>query len=81
MTMTKRVQVLMEPSEYEVLERLARKRGASVSNLMREAMREQLLLPSGAFVHQEAARQFLGLSDSPLPSWAALKSEIENRRG
>jgi hypothetical protein len=37
MAKTKRVQVLMEPLEFAALERLARSRGASVADLIRDA--------------------------------------------
>jgi Ribbon-helix-helix protein, copG family len=41
MAKTKRVQVLMEPLEFAALERLARSRGASVADLIRDAARAQ----------------------------------------
>jgi hypothetical protein len=81
MAKTKRVQVLMEPHEFEVLEDLARKRGASVSDLMREAARAQLLAQVGLARRSEAVRQFLGLQETPMPSWKNLKAELEDRRG
>jgi hypothetical protein len=78
---TKRVQVLMEPEEFEVLEDIARKRGASVSDLMREAARVQLLAQVGLARRAEAARLFLHLPEATMPSWKALKAELEDRRG
>lgn len=78
---TKRVQVLMDPAEFRQLEGLARKRRSSVSELMREATRVQLLhgLERGRRV--AAAHAFLDLPDAPLPDWAELKEELEERRG
>ena len=81
MAKTKRVQVLMEPEEFDVLEELARARGASVSDLMREAARVQLLAQVGLARRAEAVRQFLRLPEAPLPPWEQLKAEIEDRRG
>lgn len=81
MAKTKRVQVLMEPDEFDILEELARKRGASVSDLMREAARAQLFAQVGLARRSEAVRQFLRLPEAPLPSWKELKEEIEDRRG
>jgi hypothetical protein len=81
MAKTKRVQVLMEPEEFEVLEDLARKLGSSVSDLMREAARVQLLPQVGQARRAEAARQFLRLPEAPMPAWKDLKAEIEDRRG
>jgi hypothetical protein len=81
MAKTKRVQILMDPAEFEVLARLARKRGTSVSELMREAARAQLLAQAAAARRAEAMRRFLSLPDVPLPPWKDLKREIEERRG
>ena len=71
----------MEPDEFNVLEDLARKRGSSVADLMREAARVQLLAQVGLARRAEAARQFLRLPEGKLPEWDELKSEIEARRG
>ena len=79
--MSKRVQVLMEPYEFEILADLARKRGASVSDLMREAARVQYLAQIGLARRAEAAGQFLSLPQVSLPPWEDLKVELENRRG
>ena len=81
MAKTKRVQVLMEPEEFAVLEDIARRRGASVSDLMREAARAQILSQAGVARRKEAARQFLRLPETPMGDWADLKAEIEGRRG
>ena len=81
MAKTKRVQVLMEPEEFELLEVLAKKQGASVSDLMREAARVQLLAQVGLARRTEAARRFLRLPEAPMPVWEDLKAEIEDRRG
>jgi hypothetical protein len=77
---TKRVQVLMEPREFAALERLARKRGASVADLIREAARAQYLKADDGIRRARAAELFLGLPDAPLPEWQLLKREIEDRR-
>jgi uncharacterized protein len=57
---TKRVQVLMEPGEFAELERLARSRGASVADLMREAARAQYLNADEQGRRARAAEAFLG---------------------
>jgi len=81
MAMTKRVQVLMEPGEFRVLEGIARKRRVSVSDLMREAARVQLLSQAGRAGRSAAAHKFLDLPETPLPAWNDLKKELEDRRG
>lgn len=81
MAKTKRVQVLMDPEEFKALEKLARERRASVSDLMREAARAQLLAGVQRTHRLIAAKTFLDLPETPLPAWKDLKSELEDRRG
>jgi hypothetical protein len=79
MAKTKRVQVLMEPKEFDQLERVARKRGSSVSDLMREAARAQYLVDFDRSRRSRAAQNFLGLPDVTLPDWKAIKNELADR--
>jgi uncharacterized protein (DUF1778 family) len=79
MAKTKRVQVLMEPREFELLEREAQKRGSSVSDLMREAARAQYLVNVHQAARARATEAFLELPDAALPDWQAVKKELEER--
>jgi len=81
MAKTKRVQVLMEPREFEILERLARQRGSSVSDLMREAAHARFLMDVDRSRRSRSVESFLSLPDAPLPEWKILKQELEERRG
>lgn len=81
MAKTKRVQVLMEPKEFAALEKLARSRGSSVADMMREAARAQYLQGGDHVRRARSAQSFLSLPDTPLPDWAVLKRELEERRG
>jgi hypothetical protein len=81
MAKTKRVQVLMEPVEFAALERLARSRGSSVADLIREAARAQYLDAADLGRRSRAVELFLSLPDASLPDWNVLKQEIEDRRG
>jgi hypothetical protein len=78
---TKRIQVLMEPGEFDELERMAGSRGTSVGELMRQAARAQHLATVGSGRRAAAAQRFLGLPDVRLPEWKKLRKEIERRRG
>lgn len=78
---TKRVQVLMEPLEFAALERLARSRGSSVADLIRDAARAQYLDVAARGRRARAAELFLSLPETPLPDWRVLKQELEDRRG
>ena len=78
MALTKRVQVLMEPSEYEWVRRVAAREGVSVGELARSSLREV----HGPPVTDEAQAALawwaepdieLSLPDDP----AALDDEIE----
>ena len=70
----------MEPQEFEALELLARSRGTSVAELMRDAARAQYAGHDDRGRRARAADSFLSLPDTPLPDWAVLKEEIEERR-
>lgn len=78
---TKRVQVLMEPREFAALERLARSRGSSVADLIREAARAQYVDLADRSRRVRATETFLSLPDTLLPDWSSLKKELEDRRG
>ncbi|MGA7744945.1 MAG: hypothetical protein ABSF35_01380 [Polyangia bacterium] len=81
MAKTKRVQVLMEPSEFDALGRVARSRGTSVASLMREAVCVQYACTTDRARRSVAVQQFLRLPDTRLPAWRTLKKEIGERRG
>jgi hypothetical protein len=81
MAKTKRVQVLMDPREFDALGRVARLRGTSVASLMREAVSVRYAGTVDGERRSVAAQQFLGLPDTRLPAWRALKKELEERRG
>ncbi|MBI3073153.1 MAG: ribbon-helix-helix protein, CopG family [Deltaproteobacteria bacterium] len=71
----------MEPSEFEVIESMARKRRSSVSDLMREAARVHLLASVDRSSRVAASEAFLRLPDTKLPEWKRLKRDLETRRG
>ena len=71
----------MEPGEFAALEQLARARHSSVADLMREAARKQYLNPIDRERRAAAAKRFVELPQHPLPDWAEVKEELENRRG
>ena len=81
MAKTKRVQVRMDLAEFRILARLAKKRGASVPELIREAARLHVLDQAAVARRRAAFRRFLELPQIALPPWKELKAEIVARRG
>ena len=74
MARTRRAQVLMEPEEYAILERLAEERGVSVSDLIRAAVRETYLSVAHSgqgYVDDIAAMNV------PIGDWEEIEREIE----
>lgn len=74
MAHTHRAQILMEPTEYEELTRIAEREKVSVAELIRAAVRAAYLRSPDdrlATVERIAAR------DLPIESWAQMKAEIE----
>lgn len=70
----------MEPREFAALELLARRRGASVADLMFEAARAQYLNTGDHGRRARAAEVFLSLPQAALPGCQSLEDEIEARR-
>jgi hypothetical protein len=69
----------MEPKEFDQLEKVALKRGSSVSDLMREAARAQYLVDVDRSRRTRAVQNFLSLPDVALPDWNAVKNELADR--
>ncbi len=78
MALTKRVEVLFDPAEYQQLERLARTRGASVGALIRETVRRDCLVPD--VERRRAAVERLLAMELDLPDWDQLKQELIDSR-
>lgn len=72
-TLTRRVQVLLSPEQYERLAALARARGTSVGALIREAV-EQLYSQSGEEERLQAVRQMSALH-LPVADWEQMERE------
>jgi hypothetical protein len=73
--MTRRLQVLVDEERWNRLEQHAKRRGASVATLIREAI--DLAFPSGHAGVEEAGRKFLSRPPVDLGDWAAAKTQIE----
>lgn len=75
--LTRRVQVLLSPQQYERLAALSRARGTSVGALIREAV-EKLFLQADETERQEAVRRMSTLQ-LPVADWEQM--ERESMRG
>lgn len=71
----------MEPREFDSLAKIARKRGTSLSNMIREAARDRYLSDDERARRSRSVQSFLSLPDAPLPEWKIVKKELEERRG
>lgn len=74
MALTKRVQVLMAPEDFDELARVARRKKLSVGELLRRAAAEKYLV-SGDHVH--AVVDEIVALDLPVDDWATMKRELE----
>ena len=77
MARTRRAQILFEPEEYASLEDAARRRGTSVSELVRRAVSERYL---GNREARRAAVERIRAMSIPLPDWEELEEEIADAR-
>jgi predicted DNA-binding ribbon-helix-helix protein len=71
--LTKRVQVLLEPFQYQRLEEIARQRDRSVGALIREAIDQTYL--QGAVKDRLAAVRVLAAMQLPVADWEQMERE------
>jgi len=71
--LTKRVQVLLEPFQYQRLEEIARQRDRSVGALIREAIDQTYL--QGAVEDRLAAVRVLAAMQLPVADWEQMERE------
>lgn len=74
--LTRRLQVLIDEARWERLEDLARRRGASIGTLVREALDQTYGLDG--VDPAEAADSFLARPPLDLGDWADAKREIDS---
>lgn len=74
MAHTRRVQLLMEPEEYDGLARIADSRGVSVAEVIRSAIRSTCS-PSKA--DRIAAVERIAAIGLPVDDWSRMKAELE----
>ena len=74
MALSKRVEVLFEEGEYEALRREAARRGVSVGELLREAVRRVYLRPSEE--ERRAAIQRILSREVDIGTWEEVKPLI-----
>lgn len=72
-TLTKRVQVLLDPFQYQRLDEIARQRNRSVGALIREAI-DQVYLQSVMDERLEAVRA-LAAMQLPVADWEQMEQE------
>jgi hypothetical protein len=78
MAATKRAQILMEPEDYRRLEEIARRRNASVAELIRTAVRERYL---GGGAQRRAGVDSICSMNLPVIAWADAEAEIAEQHG
>lgn len=74
MSLTRRVQILLDEERYERLERRSRESGASVGALVRRALDEAY--PPGSIDPERAGAEFLAAEPMPVEDWPAMKAEL-----
>jgi len=73
-TLTRRVQVLLSPEQYERLTALARARGTSIGALIRQAVDQLLHAPGGEEERLQAVRKMSALR-LPVADWEQMERE------
>ena len=79
--LSKRVEVLLDPTEMEALRREAKKTKKSIGALIRDALKEKYLTPTPK-ERKEALKRLLSREcQIDLPPWKQLKKELEESMG
>jgi hypothetical protein len=73
--LTRRLHILLDEDRYARLKRVARRRGASIATIVREAI--DAAFPDEGPNRSEAARRILDAEPIPVSDWPLLKKEIE----
>lgn len=79
MSLTHRLQILLDDERHDRITKLARERGVSVATVVREAIDRGL--PGADGRRRTAARRLLDAPDMPVPSAAELRKELDVLRG
>lgn len=74
--MTRRLQILLDERRYALLERAARRSGASVAALVRDAVEQVYGEPEQD--RQAAVERFLSAEPVPVADWADEKRELRD---
>lgn len=75
MSLSRRVQILLEDEQYRRLEREAERRGGSVASVMRDAV-DRLLPQDGTMSLVEAGDLLLEAEPIEVDDWEAMKDEL-----
>ena len=73
MRLTRRVQVLMTPDDYKRLSEVARRKQASVGELMRSAAVEKFLAHGD---HAHLVVEDIATMELPVDDWGTMKDEL-----
>jgi hypothetical protein len=76
MSLSRRLQILLDEARYRRLEEHARRRGESVAAVVREAIDQ--LLPDEATDRRRAGEQLLAARPMPVEDWAAMKKQMQD---
>lgn len=79
MAKTRRLQVLLEPTQFERLDRISNETGASIGSLVRDAV--ERAYPDKALARSAAIDRFLDSDPVPMGDWALEKEIIEDMWG
>jgi len=74
----KRLQVLLPPDSYAILQRMAVEANLSLSAFVRRAIEERVVQETRAKRAMEAAARLCN-GDAPVDDWAVMEREIEKR--
>lgn len=78
--LTKRLEILLDPKEFDVLKKKAKEEGKSVANLVRETMKEKIIDSSIKQKERALKRLFSLDMETDFKEWKEEKKRITKAR-
>jgi len=78
--LTKRLEILLDPEEYKELQKEAKERGESIGQLVRDVLREKMLIPRKKTSLQAFQKLFSEEMEIDISSWAEEKKKLTQNR-
>lgn len=78
--LTKRLEILFDPKEFEILKKKAKAEGKSIASMVRETLKEKIIDSSLKQKERALKRLFSPTMETPFDEWREEKKRITKTR-